>query len=112
MGAVTAMNILLLGACLRACRLARQQTMKEFSELCGISERYLADIERGQKAPKLETFVKIANAAGVSPEYLLQDSLTDNKAPTLALQTALTTLPPPQRTLMEQFILSWTKSME
>ena len=44
-------------------RVARKLTMKEFAEQCGISERYLADIERGIKAPKLETFVGIVNAA-------------------------------------------------
>ncbi len=66
-----------MGERIRACRLSRKQTMKEFAELCGISERYLADIERGIKAPKLETFVGIVNAAGVSPGYLLQDSLIE-----------------------------------
>ena len=48
-------DMLLMGERLRACRIARKQTMKEFAEICGISERYLADIERGVKAPKLET---------------------------------------------------------
>lgn len=78
--------------------------MKEFAELCGISERYLADIERGMKAPKLETFVGIANAIGISTEYLLQDSLTVDKEPGIRIQNALNALSQEQQTLIENFI--------
>ena len=84
--------------------------MKEFAELCGISERYLADIERGVKAPKLETFVRIVNAAGVSPEYLLQDSLTKVDKGNLARDT-LNILPPEQQALFQDFIPGLVKSM-
>lgn len=103
-------NMLLMGERLRACRVARKQTMKEFAEQCGISERYLADIERGLKAPKLETFVGIVNAAGVSPEYLLQDSLA-TVDPGNLVKDALSTLPPAQQELFQEFILGLVKSM-
>lgn len=103
-------NMLLMGERLRACRVARKQTMKEFAEQCGISERYLADIERGLKAPKLETFVGIVNAAGVSPEYLLQDSLAAVDSGNL-VKDALSTLPPAQQELFQEFILGLVKSM-
>lgn len=79
--------------------------MKEFAETCGISERYLADIERGRKAPKLETFVGIANAIGISTEYLLQDSLTADKEPGVKIENALNALSQEQRTLVENFIV-------
>lgn len=72
--------------------------------MCGISERYLADIERGMKAPKLETFVGIANAIGISTEYLLQDSLTVDKEPGIRIQNALNALSQEQQTLIENFI--------
>lgn len=84
--------------------------MKEFAEQCGISERYLADIERGVKAPKLETFVGIVNAAGVSPEYLLQDSLKTVDTGNL-VRDALNTLPDEQQELFKDFILRLVKSM-
>lgn len=103
-------NILLMGERLRACRVARKQTMKEFAETCGISERYLADIERGIKAPKLETFVRIVNAAGVSPEYLLQDSLTAVDAAKL-VRDALDILPKEQKEIFQDFILRLSESM-
>lgn len=104
------LNLLLMGERLRAYRTARKQTMKEFAELCGISERYLADIERGVKAPKLETFVRIANAAGISPEYLLQDSLpaAGQKNP---VQDAINTLPQKQQELLQDFIIRLAESM-
>jgi len=104
------LNILLMGERLRAFRVSKKQTMKEFAELCGISERYLADIERGVKAPKLETFVRIVNAAGVSPEYLLQDSLTKVDKGNLVRDT-LNILPPEQQALFQDFILGLVKSM-
>lgn len=96
---------------LRACRIARKQTMKEFAELCGISERYLADIERGVKAPRLETFVGIANAAGISPEYLLQDSLTAIDEGKL-VRDALNTMPRQQQELFQDFIIQLAESMK
>ena len=103
-------NILLMGERLRSCRVARKLTMKEFAEQCGISERYLADIERGIKAPKLETFVGIVNAAGVSPEYLLQDSLKAVDTGNL-VRDALNTLPDEQQELFKDFILRVAKNI-
>lgn len=41
----------------------------------GISPRYLADIERGAKVPKLDTFIRIINVLSVSADNVLQDSL-------------------------------------
>ena len=41
----------------------------------GISTRYLADIERGDKVPKLETFIQMINVLSASADDVLQDSL-------------------------------------
>ncbi len=56
------LNVLLLGGRLRAFRIAKGHTMKECAEKYGISKRYLADLERGKKAPKLDTLVRISNS--------------------------------------------------
>ena len=104
-------DMLLMGERLRACRVARKQTMKEFAEICGISERYLADIERGVKAPKLETFVGIVNAAGISPEYLLQDSLKAADTGNL-VRDALDIRPKEQREIFKTFILQLADSIK
>ncbi|RKJ78508.1 XRE family transcriptional regulator [Butyricicoccus sp. 1XD8-22] len=104
------LNTVLMGKRLRACRNARKLTMGEFSEVCGISERYLADIERGQKAPKLSTFVQIVNAAGVSADYLLQDSLNAAEDGRL-LSDTLNTLPPEQKKLLQSFVLELAETL-
>lgn len=49
--------------------------LDECSERIGISTRYLADIERGDKVPKLETFIRILNTLSASADDVLQDSL-------------------------------------
>ena len=45
------------------------------AEHMGISEKYLSDIERGDKLPRLETFVKMLNTLSASADDVLQDSL-------------------------------------
>lgn len=94
----------LMGKRLRSSRIAQKLTMAEFSERCGISERYYSDIERGAKTPKMETFVKIVNVANVTPQYLLQDSLTIETKEGFLLDT-LNEFTPKQKALIEDFIL-------
>ncbi len=64
-----------LGKKLRAYRARRGWSLNECSEKIGISTRYLADIERGDKVPKLETFILILNTLTASADDVLQDSL-------------------------------------
>lgn len=65
-----------LGKKLKAYRARCGWSLKECSERIGISTRYLADIERGDKVPKLETFILILNTLAASADDALQDSLT------------------------------------
>ena len=69
------MNSKSLGKNLRSYRAKRGWSIKECAEKIGISTRYLADIERGDKIPKLETFVHIVNTLSASAADVLQDSL-------------------------------------
>ena len=48
-------------------------TQEQLAEIIDISPTHLSVIERGVKTPKLDTFVRIANALGVSTDALLQD---------------------------------------
>lgn len=70
------MNSKSFGKKLRAYRSKRGWSLKECSEKMGISTRYLADIERGDKLPKLETFIQMLNVLSASADDVLQDSLT------------------------------------
>ena len=65
-----------LGRKIRAYRAKHGWDLNECSEAIGISSRYLADIERGDKTPKLETFIRILNTLSASADDVLQDSLT------------------------------------
>ena len=64
-----------LGKKLKAYRAKSGWSLKECSERIGISTRYLADMERGDKIPKLETFVLILNTLVAPADDVLQDSL-------------------------------------
>ncbi|WP_308754972.1 helix-turn-helix transcriptional regulator [uncultured Anaerotruncus sp.] len=64
-----------MGKKLRSYRAKCGWSLKECSEKIGISTRYLADIERGDKVPKLETFLLILNTLTASADDVLQDSL-------------------------------------
>lgn len=64
-----------LGRQLKAYRAKKRWSLSRCSENTGVSIRYLADIERGDKVPKLETFIRILNALEASADDVLQDSL-------------------------------------
>ena len=64
-----------LGKKLRSYRAKCGWSLKDCAEQIGISTRYLADIERGDKVPKLETFSLLLNTVTASADDVLQDSL-------------------------------------
>ncbi len=64
-----------IGKRIRMCREDRAWSQEALAEAVGISVTYVGMIERGEKVPRLETFVKIATALGVSADPLLADVL-------------------------------------
>lgn len=64
-----------MGKKLHSYRIKHGWKLAECAEKIGISTRYLADIERGDKVPKLETFILILNTLNASADDVLQDSL-------------------------------------
>lgn len=69
------MNLENMGTKIKECRLKRGITIAVCAERAGISNRYLADIERGDKTPRLETLLMILNVLEASADEVLQDSL-------------------------------------
>ena len=67
------MNSASIGKRIRTCREQKGWTQKAFAEKVGISIAYTGMIERGEKIPKLETFIRIANVLEVSADLLLAD---------------------------------------
>lgn len=69
------MNSESMGKQIKAYRAKSGLNLEKCAEKIGISTRYLADIERGDKVPKLETFIRIINVLNASADEVLQDSL-------------------------------------
>ena len=45
----------------------------ELAHMAGISSNYMGQIERGEKCPSLETFLRISSALNISPVELMKD---------------------------------------
>lgn len=67
------MNSASIGKRIRTCREQKGWTQQAFAEKVGISIAYTGMIECGEKIPKLETFIRIANVLEVSADLLLAD---------------------------------------
>lgn len=70
------MNSKMIGKRIRFYRESKKWTQEEFAEKVGLSLTYIGMLERGDKIPKLETFIRIANTLEVSADMLLADVLT------------------------------------
>ena len=91
------MDSIKLGIMIRKCRQARHLSQNELAEKAEISTRYLGDIERGAKIPKLSTFINLLNAMNVSADYVLMDALHVQQS---ELEVSFEYLPPETKTKM------------
>lgn len=67
------MDLQAIGARIKATREAKGLTQEDLAAALDLSRNHISVIERGVKAPKLDTFVAIANELGVSADVLLFD---------------------------------------
>ena len=65
-----------LGRRVRQQRTMCGMTQEELAEKSGISCSFVGHIERGEKKFSIGTLVALCNALTISPNYLLQDSLS------------------------------------
>ena len=70
------MNTATIGKRIRKFREHKGWRQEDFAEKIGLSVTYTGMIERGEKVPKLETFITIANVLEVSADQILADVLT------------------------------------
>ncbi len=70
------MDKIAIGKKIRHYRELKKWSQEVFSEKVGLSLTYIGMVERGEKIPKLETFIRIANVLEVSSDLLLADVLT------------------------------------
>lgn len=69
-----------VGSRIQAARRRRGFTQAELAQMVDLSPKYLSNIECGEKTPRLETFIAIANVLEVDANSLLQDVLAVSTA--------------------------------
>ena len=67
-----------IGKNIRKYRNQKKLKQDQLAEKTELSTNYIGMVERGEKIPALETFLKIANALEVSADMLLVDVLYTN----------------------------------
>lgn len=70
------MDLCAIGSRIKAARERAGMTQEDLAAELEMSPTHISVLERGLKAPKLETLVKIANTLHVSTDMLLQDVAT------------------------------------
>ena len=72
------MNYKRLGKRIREERQRLNLTQAQLAEAIDISDTYMGAIERGERSLTLDTLVRLVNRLGVTVDYLLSDSVSDN----------------------------------
>ncbi len=104
------MNFESIGQNIRASRIRKKLRQEDLAELTDLSVTYIGMVERGEKIPALETFVKILNALEVSADVVLADVLKvgyEVKASLITEQLSLLT--PTEREKVIDVILTLIK---
>ena len=65
-----------MGRRIRQLRKKEALTQEELAQKVGISASFMGHVERGSRVASLETFVALCNVLRVTPQYLLNKSLT------------------------------------
>lgn len=71
-----AIDYLSIGARIRYYRLQKELSQQDLADQVGVSKSLIGYIERGDKAPGLDTLINIANTLTVPADELLVDNLT------------------------------------
>lgn len=67
-----------IGERIRNLRLSFHMTREKFSEAVDVSDVFLGQIERGERAISLKTLKKIVNFTGCSTDYILYGTSNNN----------------------------------
>jgi transcriptional regulator with XRE-family HTH domain len=60
-----------LGITIRSARVAAGLSQERFAEACGLSARYVSNLERGKQDPAFSSITKIARGLRLKPSALL-----------------------------------------
>lgn len=94
-----------IGKNIQAVRMQQKLSREALAERSGLSAKFIGNIERGEKAVSLDSFVSIANGLGVSADVLLGDVLTNGyQIKTSMLCDQINTLNPKKRKLVQNVL--------
>ena len=87
-----------IGRNIQAARKQKNMSREELAEKSGLSAKFIGNIERGEKAVSLDSFVCIANVLGVGADTLLGCVLKNGyQVKTSILCERIDALPPKKR---------------
>lgn len=89
------MDLKAIGQRIKQARENAHITQEGLAAAIGCTSQHMSVIERGLKAPRLDTFVTIANTLNISSDVLLQDVLVHTEDP-LAGEISAVLAPLPQ----------------
>lgn len=94
-----------IGKNIQAVRTQKKMSRETLAELSGLSANFIGNIERGEKAVSLESFISIANALGVSADVLLGDVLNNGyQVKSSILCERINSLSPKKRALVQELL--------
>lgn len=70
------MDKLTMGDRIREARKKCELTQEQLAEKLDVSVEFVGQIERGQKLPGMQVFIKLIEVLNVSADYLLRDSIS------------------------------------
>lgn len=77
------MNELIIGKRIREERQRLHLTQERLAEDVDLTTAYIGQVERGERNLTIENLIKVANRLGVTVDYLLSDTLTNQTDTTL-----------------------------
>ena len=91
---------------IRAIRGQQNWTQEELAEAAGISKSFLSDIENGKRNISSESALKIADALGISLDYLIRGETGERER-----QREPVRIPPELSQLAEELDLSYSETL-
>ncbi len=69
-----------MGDRIKEARKEKHFTQESLAEILDITPYYMGELERGNKTPSLDLFIKLVEALDVSADYLLRDMVSVGNA--------------------------------
>ena len=100
-----------IGLFIASKRKEQNLTQEQLAEIVDLSPMHVSVLERGQKPPKLETLIKLANILEVSGDFLLQDVIAYSKTiPSTEVTLLISSLPENEQNRILQSVRAYVEA--